>query len=238
MEFGESVARQLQASLVVFRLEATAGLLFALMLGACLLLCVIYYWTSIMRPLHALRQADRALGMVSFVSTTKRVALESERTSRLDEAVRGTAERTAVGYRILLAWRRRLAALHAGLPSGEEPIVRAASVLGPQPRWLGNAADAIVGIGLVFTFLGLVAGLGAATEALSAAGDPRRALLGLLGAASVKFLTSIAGIGGAMILRLWQAFWLARVAAAASRLSEDLDAHLLDVGNEIGESAT
>jgi len=59
-----------------------------------------------------------------------------------------------------------------------------------------------VGIGLVFTFMGLVAGLYLATRGLRAGGfeEARASLIQLLNASTFKFLTSIAGIGGSLIV--------------------------------------
>jgi hypothetical protein len=69
--------------------------------------------------------------------------------------------------------------------------------------------------------------LGAASETIVATeAGGRDALLGLLGAASVKFYTSVAGIGGALIMRVWQAFWLSQIAQNCGDLSAEVDHHL------------
>jgi hypothetical protein len=225
MTFGKDVTILLQSWLHVFRDPATAGWLVVLMSSLCLLLCIQYFLASIAPPLGALSRARRSLRGITFVSGGEQ---DAEREARLDKAVTAAAGRSGAGRRLLLAWRRRLQALHAGMPRGEEAIFRPALVLGPNPRWLGTAADSFIGLGLVFTFLGLVAALGAASETIATGeADAQSALLGLLGAASVKFFTSVAGVGGALILRLWQAFWISRVADASSQLSDEMDAHLL-----------
>lgn len=227
MSLGASVATTLERWLAVFQQEATAGWLFLVLSIATVVLAALYFLLTVRQPLHALTAARRSLATLTFVGEENHDEHGQERENRLDKAVEAAARRSTVGYRILLAWRRRNAALRAGLPTGEEAVLRPQAILGPQPRWLGTAADALVGTGLVFTFLGLVAAIGAASSAVTAGADPRNALVGLLGAASVKFLSSIAGIAGSLILRVWQAFWLARIAGGCALLSEALDSHLL-----------
>lgn len=64
-------------------------------------------------------------------------------------------------------------------------------------------AEAFVGIGLVFTFLGLISGIYFAAQGL--AGDTEEAKLGLvqlLDAATFKFMTSIAGVGIATVFTI------------------------------------
>ena len=61
-----------------------------------------------------------------------------------------------------------------------------------------------VGLGLIFTFLGLVAGLHFASEGIATPSleDARQALVQLLNASTFKFLTSISGIATSLILSL------------------------------------
>jgi hypothetical protein len=72
----------------------------------------------------------------------------------------------------------------------------------PVYRALPNV---LVGIGLLLTFFGLVSALFFTTDAINNATDPKatqEALRGLLHAASFKFYTSIAGLGGSILLTL------------------------------------
>jgi hypothetical protein len=61
-----------------------------------------------------------------------------------------------------------------------------------------------IGLGLILTFLGLVAGLYFASKGIAAAAatDARQALIQLLNASTFKFLTSIAGIATSLVLSL------------------------------------
>lgn len=66
-----------------------------------------------------------------------------------------------------------------------------------------EVADSFVGIGLVFTFLGLVSGIYFAAQGLNGTTEEARAgLVLLLGAATFKFMTSIAGIGIAVLFTI------------------------------------
>ncbi len=92
-------------------------------------------------------------------------------------------------------------------------------------RLAGRSASAMrafsgdfVGIGLVFTFLGLVAGLYFAGRSMLSAdlGAAREALIQLLHASTFKFLTSIMGIGMSLVLT-----WANRIFVSSTE--EELD---------------
>ncbi len=227
MNLGSSITSGLQQWLHIFRDQATAGWLVLFMAVGCLILCVSYYFSSVAPAIRALRHAQSRLDSVTFAATSEKIDVQAERETQLDEVVARVAGQSATGRRIKLAWRRRLAAVKSGAVRGEEALLKPANVLGPNPRWLGVAADTFVGVGLIFTFMGLVAALGSAAETIATGADnSQAALLGLLGAASVKFFTSIAGIGGAVVMRVWQAFWLSRIGTLTAEVSDSIDMHL------------
>jgi len=58
-----------------------------------------------------------------------------------------------------------------------------------------------VGMGLVFTFLGLITALYVAQEGMASASDPSQALTELLRVASAKFFASVGGVGASLLLR-------------------------------------
>lgn len=94
----------------------------------------------------------------------------------------------------------------------------------PPPTWLGFSANLFVGFGLLATFLGLVAALTFASEGMES-GDTNvmlKSIRDLLGAASSKFVTSIAGVGLSLALNL-----------AERILSADLRRHLDDLSAAI-----
>ncbi len=88
-------------------------------------------------------------------------------------------------------------------------------------------ANIFVAIGLLFTFLGIVAALSQATAAIAAgasADQMQAALAQLLSIAAAKFWTSIAGIGSSLVLRIVGRRWRASLEQEEDQLSEALDA--------------
>lgn len=89
-------------------------------------------------------------------------------------------------------------------------------------------ANILVGIGLVITFLGIVAALTEATSAMSQAGGTsggmEAALMGLLAIAATKFWTSIAGVLASIILRIVARRRRKRIGRLEASLFESLDA--------------
>lgn len=79
--------------------------------------------------------------------------------------------------------------------------------VGCDPRYHAALPGILVGAGLLFTFLGLAAALTSAREVVAEGVDQarRNAALGdLLGAASVKFITSLAGLGLSIAYALYR----------------------------------
>lgn len=88
-------------------------------------------------------------------------------------------------------------------------------------------ANILVAVGLVITFLGIVAALSAATAAIGT-GDAggsavQGALMGLLAIAATKFWTSIAGVLASLILRIVARFRRKRIAALEAYIFQGLD---------------
>lgn len=79
----------------------------------------------------------------------------------------------------------------------------------PKQHYLAFWSNFLVALGLILTFLGLVAALHATSGKISAPGGTdfgtaSNALEDLLKIAGAKFLTSIGGLGGSLILRTWE----------------------------------
>lgn len=72
------------------------------------------------------------------------------------------------------------------------------------PQWLEFWGNVAVGVGLFFTFLGLVAALQKANAGISAGdmGAMQTSLAELLAVASAKFITSIMGVGVSLVLKI------------------------------------
>ena len=92
----------------------------------------------------------------------------------------------------------------------------------------------LVGLGLLFTFLGLVAALYFASAGVTAARiqEAQGALRDLLGAATFKFVTSIAGLGASIVYSLREKEHLYRVGRRLTRLCSSLEARLVPVTPE------
>jgi archaellum component FlaC len=87
----------------------------------------------------------------------------------------------------------------------------------------------LVGIGLLLTFFGLVSALFFTTDAITNSSDPtvtQGALRQLLHAASFKFYTSIAGLGGSIILTLVLRYGTAKLESCFDVLASALEAKL------------
>jgi hypothetical protein len=81
--------------------------------------------------------------------------------------------------------------------------------------------DLFVGVGLVLTFCGLVAGLYFAGKGLTATdlGEAKLGLLNLLNASTFKFLTSIAGVSGSLLIAFTVQWGLEALRRSLDRLT-------------------
>jgi len=98
--------------------------------------------------------------------------------------------------------------------------------LGDDTRILAWWANIFVALGLTFTFLGIVAALTTTVTALSAASGAANmtpALINLLTITSVKFWTSIAGVSGSIILRIFDRRWHAATQRELERIVDGID---------------
>jgi len=107
-----------------------------------------------------------------------------------------------------------------------------ASLRFPLYRAMPNV---LVGIGLLLTFFGLVSALYFATDAIQNARDltaSQDALKDLLVAASFKFYTSIAGLGGSIILTIVLRYGISKVESSFNALAFALERKVMFVTPE------
>lgn len=93
------------------------------------------------------------------------------------------------------------------------------------PTWLGFAASIMVSFGLLATFLGLIAALSFATAGMNT-GDfaaMQQALRELLAAAASKFVTSVAGVGLSIALRIAERILVARLYSEVDMTSKAIE---------------
>jgi hypothetical protein len=113
------------------------------------------------------------------------------------------------------------------------------------PSWLGFAATLFVAFGLLATFLGLIAALTFASEGMASndMASMQAAIRDLLSAASSKFVTSIAGVGLSILLRLLERFLTYDLRRRLDRLSDaielgvrvDRDAQSASLAQRVGQ---
>ena len=99
--------------------------------------------------------------------------------------------------------------------------------LGDETRVLAWWANIFVAVGLTFTFLGIVAALLKAVQAMGASADPttmQAALIALLHITAAKFWTSIGGVLSSIILRVFDRRWHAATARRLDRLCDRIEA--------------
>lgn len=121
-------------------------------------------------------------------------------------------------YRGLLTQNGDVLATTARAHDAFEPLDEPARAL----EWWANI---LIAIGLVITFLGIVAALSEATASVGAGGSSamQTALMGLLAIAATKFWTSIAGVLASVMLRIVARFRRKRIRAAEDSLFAQLD---------------
>ena len=101
-------------------------------------------------------------------------------------------------------------------------------------RFYNAVPNLLVGAGLLFTFLGLIAALYFASRGVTAAEvqEAQRALRELLGAATFKFVTSIAGLGSSMLFSWREKMLLHRIQRRLARLCAALEARMVPLTAE------
>jgi hypothetical protein len=128
------------------------------------------------------------------------------------------------------AWRQFRGTL---LDPGETPLRATARPeayflhLGDETRVLAWWANIFVAIGLTFTFLGIVAALLKAVQAMGASADPANmqvALVALLHITAAKFWTSIGGVLSSIILRVFDRRWHSSLDRRLQRLCDRIEA--------------
>ncbi|MCO5069991.1 MAG: hypothetical protein M9944_02130 [Rhizobiaceae bacterium] len=180
-----------------FNNPATA-LVLSFAMGLSGLAIIVFFWVKRFNPINAeLRWVLRKLNMA-------KVKPGSAQAMAVADEVLGASDLLARHWR---AFRREIAmdadGAHVRFAEPSERFSLAnIRIAARSASALRAFAGDFVGIGLVFTFLGLVAGLYFAGRSMLSAdlGAAREALIQLLHASTFKFLTSIMGIGMSLIL--------------------------------------
>ena len=133
-------------------------------------------------------------------------------------------------------------------PTGNDPVSDTVVRNTERPQHYFNLSEAglrfplyrampnlLVGVGLLLTFIGLVTALYFTTEALNSAHDlqaSQDALKNLLHAASFKFYTSVAGLGGSILLTIVLKYGMSKVEESFDKLASVLESKVLFVTPE------
>jgi methyl-accepting chemotaxis protein len=232
LELGAWTSRHVRPLFDLFRDENVAPALALTILGTAVLLCVLFLLDSMIIRMQVWRR-------------TQRVARIKDRLKFADAMPE--VEKLMLGTRYLRhSWQKFRETLIE--PSFEEErsprVVRNTA----RPQDYFNTAEAglrfplyrampnlLVGVGLLLTFFGLVTALFFTTSAIKNAADlaaSQNALRDLLYAASFKFYTSIAGLGGSIILTLTLRYGISAIEKAFDRLASVLESKLVFVTPE------
>jgi hypothetical protein len=105
---------------------------------------------------------------------------------------------------------------------------------GVNQRFYGAVPNLLVGAGLLFTFIGLVAALYFASAGVAASNVEvaQRALRDLLAAATFKFVTSIAGLGSSLVFSWREKAQLYRAHSKLAHFCSALEARMIPVTSE------
>ena len=102
-------------------------------------------------------------------------------------------------------------------------------------RFYQSVPNMFVGVGLLFTFIGLILALFSASEGVSAANvaDAQLALKGLLGAAGFKFLSSLAGLFSSLVFSWREKTRLYSVDSAIGDLNKTIELAFTPISTEL-----
>jgi methyl-accepting chemotaxis protein len=232
LELGAWTARHIRPLFDLFRDENVAPALALIIFGTALSLCALFLFDSTFIRVQVRRR-------------TRVVARIKDRIE-FAEAMPGV-ERLMLGTRYLRhSWLKFRETLIE--PSIEDAPGRKVVRNTARPQDYFNTAEAglrfplyrampnlLVGIGLLLTFFGLVTALFFTTTAIKNATDlvaSQNALRDLLYAASFKFYTSIAGLGGSIVLTLTLRYGTSAVEKSFDKLASTLESKLVFVTPE------
>jgi methyl-accepting chemotaxis protein len=232
LEIGAWTTRHIRPLFDLFRDENVAPALASIIFGSALMLCIFFLIDSsfIRAQVRRRIQAVRSIkGKIEFAEAMPNI------------------ERLMLGTRYLRhSWQKFRETLIE--PSGDEERNSKVVLNTARPQDYFNTAEAglrfplyrampnlLVGIGLLLTFFGLVTALFFTTAAIRSATDlaaSQNALRDLLYAASFKFYTSIAGLGGSIVLTLVLRYGTSAIEKSFDALASTLESKLVFVTPE------
>jgi methyl-accepting chemotaxis protein len=232
LELGSWTTRHIRPLFDLFRDEDVAPALALIIFGSALVLCVLFIIDSSFIRVQV-RRRIRAVGSIKGKV-------------EFAEAMPGI-EKLMLRTRYLRhSWQKFRETLIE--PSGDEERGPKVVLNTARPQNYFNTAEAglrfplyrampnlLVGIGLLLTFFGLVTALYFTTAAIKGAADlatSQNALRDLLYAASFKFYTSIAGLGGSIVLTLVLRYGTSAIENTFDALASTLESKLVFITPE------
>lgn len=232
LDLGAWTTHHIKPLFNLFRDEDVAPALASVIFGSALVLCICFLMDSSFIRFQVRRriQAVRSIkGKVEFAEAMPKI------------------ENLMLGTRYLRhSWQKFRETLIE--PSGDEGSGRKVVLNTARPQNYFNTAEAglrfplyrampnlLVGIGLLLTFFGLVTALFFTTAAIKGATDlaaSQDALRNLLYVASFKFYTSIAGLGGSIVLTLALRYGTSAIEKSFDALASTLESKLVFVTPE------
>ena len=232
LELGSWTTRHIRPLFDLFRDEDVAPALALIIFGSALVLCVLFIINSsfiriqVRRRIRAVRNIKGKVEFVEAMPDLEKLMLQTKYLRH--------------------SWQKFRETLIE--PSGDEERGPKVVLNTARPQNYFNTAEAglrfplyrampnlLVGIGLLLTFFGLVTALYFTTTAIKGAADlatSQNALRDLLYAASFKFYTSIAGLGGSIVLTLVLRYGTSAIENTFDALASTLESKLVFITPE------
>ena len=205
-----------------------SALLLAMGIFAFAMAVLAVTWWSRVRPMSAALM--KRLEALSVAGSAAPASLARGFASRLEQVDLAMMSRSPSVPQLPQSWmeyRQTFVELEEDVISASSHADDYFQGAGAPGRTLEWWANIFVAIGLLFTFLGIVAALSQATRAIQAGASAdamQAALSQLLDIAAAKFWTSVAGIAASLVLRIVGRGWRDRLEAEEDELCETLDA--------------
>ena len=231
---GHMVLEFVKPALEVFRSETFAPDLSLTMILSALVFSGVY-WFSVVSP--ALKALSSRLKFIKLCTTSQ---IFVDNLYHFDLSMRDVKFLEHGWSKFLESCLLRDPHVQCSIEITQRPAsfinLRDAEHFGLKVKWFGSLSGIYVGLGLLFTFIGLVAALYFSSAAIQAVvnggaelsggdrgAEVQRALAQLLNTATFKFMTSIAGLGCSIALAIFDRKCRAKLDNAFDELCSELE---------------
>lgn len=225
------------AIITLFTFPGAALLLSAAIFGACILVLATTFTRQVAPLKKALQKRLNAVADCVSGDTAERLrASFSRNVGAVHDAMSARDRGSYVLQRAWLDYEQSFVDIEPEVVASSSRAGMFFHGAGDPGRAMDWWANIFVAVGLMFTFLGIVAALSQATAAIGAGQDAQvmqKALAGLLEIAAAKFWTSIAGVGASLVLRLYGRRWRTALERLEDELCEVLDAGVRHISPQV-----